>query len=432
MLTFSQFILHSDAFHKVLPFPTSENRASAFCTTPLLQQELLNHSIETRPLLHAKVLNLIKNFLSHKCSYGSEIEKKIYANISLENFIKRLIKQRPLTFMTSIDYYKLRDGTIGKGGFETIGTENEVKPLTLNDYLSYDEMQISALLSMAVPTHFINNGWRNNRGNVDTRANYEAKGILIGLVGARFEKEGLMEYPHIIIGPPGKNDQQDEKLRQIWAKFYELERFPSYEEALKDHSGNIFPLGKDRFFNVDVYKKRLRMTIEPFLLAANQRARECGRKAYVHAVGIGLGAWLVSPKQGQWMTDVYADVLAENKLEWIADIDFSWFPKDCVTCGKVPENEYLTSGGNRIKIHFSKRNPASKLEGEHQGKLLVASYAWDGNSFPGNEYWLGSEYLAASGDPAAACSSMIPELQNPYINPYIDAAKVDVFGETKV
>ena len=46
--------------------------------------------------------------------------------------------------------------------------------------------------------------------------------------------------------------------------------------------------------------------------------------------------------------------------------------------------------------------------------LVVAMFAWDGNSFVGNEYWEGA--LAASGDPAAASCSFIPQLLNPDIN----------------
>ena len=61
---------------------------------------------------------------------------------------------------------------------------------------------------------------------------------------------------------------------------------------------------------------------------------------------------------------------------------------------------------------------------QDERKLVVAMFAWDGNSYIGNEYWEGM--LAASGDPAAASCSFIPELLNPDINQKISGYNLHV------
>jgi len=152
------------------------------------------------------------------------------------------------------------------------------------------------------------------------------------------------------------------------------------------------------------------------------------KKAYVHAVGLGMGSWQVCSDQEDWFLEVFLEILQGNYLKNISDVNFSWFRKD--SCGGVTNGKTIKSAsGNDIKIIFSRRDPAEKLEAEDKDKLLVCCYAWDSNSFPGNEYWCG--LLQASGDPAAASCSTITEIQNAYINPGLCAFNLFVIDPEK-
>ena len=56
-----------------------------------------------------------------------------------------------------------------------------------------------------------------------------------------------------------------------------------------------------------------------------------------------------------------------------------------------------------------------------QDKLHFTQIAWDGGSRAGNEYYRGN--LSGSGDPAAACNSMFPELHS-RLNPCNNGSRV--------
>lgn len=427
---FATLVQKSMNFAKTTPFPTQANRIQSVANSnpqrmKAIEQDAQNVTI----IMHTNVEKLIDDFLAYKRMHGSKKEKALYQNISTENFIKRLIIKRPLMFMTPSDTYLLRDGSKGNGGFENIGTSSEEMPLTLDNYLSYEEMEIAALLNVSVPTYFINNGNRNNNGIKSRIKDFEEHGVYIGAVGARFEKQNVMEWKHIIITQTQNAEKNGYGIKNsrftFWENFYNTQ-FTIYDMASKD-STNRFTKINDKFFDNRIYKKRLKMTIEPFLLHANTIAKQSHKKAYCHVVGLGLGVWQLDQKlQAKLMLEVYEEILKEHTLDHISDIDFSWFPKDLTKLGTTQNNQMFTDNGNTIKIHFSTRNPADPLNDDNKGKLLVAMYAWDGNAYPGNEYWEGM--LNASGDPAAACCSTIAELQNPLINDFIVSNKPLKYG----
>lgn len=431
-------------------FPTKWNEISAIAGEDgEMQLKIANHANGTRIIVHPRVVDLSTDFLKLKRECGTIKEKSLYENMTVAQFLQRLIEKRPLVFYTGSDITIDREGIErNPGDWELVGMDEEGE-LAITDYMTYDEIQIAALIGVSTPTYFINDGNRGNRGVRSNEEGYPLEGIYTALVGARFERFDKMETQHILIQPKvniplngyeeklGEVDQEGmdvekfasseysifrNKLLNIWAKFYDFNdngalghfAFPTYQHIAKrimdDANANedYVAYRKGYFFNVDVYKKRIRISIETFLFDAEDRAKTAGTMAYCHFVGLGLGVWQVTDKQVNWFIEAVEQVLNSNRFHFISDINFSYFRFTDL-------NSQLFEGcGNSITISFSTRNPGQLLVGDDAGKLNVAMYAWDGNSYPGNEYWIGS--LTASGDPAAACCSTIPQLQNPQIN----------------
>jgi hypothetical protein len=178
-----------------------------------------------------KLMILITGFLDHKCKYGSQVEKKLYKSMNEKDMILRLFEKRPLSFVGFADCYTLKDGTTGSGNWDTIGTDSESAPLVLENYMSYDEIEIAAFLTFSCYTQFINNGSRFNSAIPDQEGTFEPEGILMGQVGARFQVRKHMEWRYMIIdngqntrsnGYGRDNNSVIGKYHKLWADFYDI------------------------------------------------------------------------------------------------------------------------------------------------------------------------------------------------------------------
>lgn len=364
---------------------------------------------QTRIVVHARYPELVQAFLAHKRAHGSAVEKALYGTPDAWTWrqqVARLVAKRPLAFLNGSDDTMLRDGQdIGgaRGEWDRVGTDREGtnRNLKLAEYLSYDEIMLGSLLAVSSPSYFINAGDRDNGGVVGTPGSYEPRGVIIGLVGARFERADRMDSQYIL--PPVARPRQHPALNRLFRDFFSPSPSPGVRAG-----------GRGSAFDVGMYKARIRPTVDVLLLEANHRAVDTGQCAYVFVVGLGLGVWQQNNNQPRYFIEVFAEALDEygSSLDNIGTLEFSWITVPDATRRLVTA---AATGRYGIDIIFSRRDPAAKLSAAKADQLLVLSYAWDGNSFPGNEYWMGS--LDASNDPAAACMSTISELHNPVINP---------------
>ncbi|KNC55565.1 uncharacterized protein AMSG_01829 [Thecamonas trahens ATCC 50062] len=435
-----------------LPYrmPTDDNALANMVSRGLLSAEKAEVvAAGCAPVALASMRGVLEAFARVQATeIGADAARQLYGDGSAEAVMARLVAKRPLMFMNGNDSHLLRDGTSRGWGV----------PEPRAEYMDYDEMVYSALIGVSCVTPFINQGGRYNRGifvGEDTWADeVEPLGVYVGMVGARFEVRGKMEFsycglaqdeavPAAGYGDPSHPEYEASAQLNVLAAALGVARFPSYDEAVQgaargaecgdvashpdealallpeavttavsrvlEQVPRFAPLRSSAVLDTLVYARRMAASALLFLREANARGAAAGQPAYCHVVGLGLGVWQVTDFQAQVFVDVFGAVLKAEALEHVG-----------ISCAGVGAGEVCGLGSTRVQ--FSKRDPAAKLKGEFADHVLVAMYAWDSNAYPGNEYWVGA--LSASGDPAAACCSAIPELQNPDVNPFVEGDNV--------
>ena len=437
-MTYQELVQRSKEFFRNNRGCKIQTSANLIENLPQYSDDIERFAGAAYPVIHEDVVQLIEEFLEMKKKHGSGIEKKIYEGMTFEQFVDRLICKRPLAFLTAADSWLTKQGDYGAGSWGEIGTDEEgetYQVLKMQDYLTYDEIKISALLQINSPVVTINSGSRDNIGRPGHPGTFLEQAVYAGAVGARFEMAGRMEYQDMLVterrntrdnGYGPDNAQAETGVLGVFSRFYGVSYFHTYDEAEKLKDQYIRCKGDftfSRYLNTEIYIKRIQTTAETFLLSAEMRGAEAGQDVYCHVVGLGLGVWKVSSHQNKYFLLGWERSLEQLSLTRVKDVDFSWIAKNDEV--KLKHGESF----NGIKIHFSRRNPFDLLPEPDKKKLVVAMFAWDGNSYVGNEYWEGQ--LSASGDPAAAACSTIPELMNPDINNKICGQNIKIASKKK-
>ncbi|XP_013114319.2 uncharacterized protein LOC106092102 isoform X1 [Stomoxys calcitrans] len=388
--------------------------------------------VSAYPLIHERVLQLYLDFLEHKCLYCNNKEKEIYQNISLTAFVQRLLTKRCASFFGKNDKYLLVSGERGCSSFMDVGTAHEKSPLLLKNVLSYDEIKLSAFLSVSSHSEFLNSGNRYNCRKIEKhKYAIEREGVVIGLTGPRLTRPEIMDYQDIIIAKTqntkekgygfGFDEHPDCRVkdyRQLWKRFYEE---PDYLHANVKIDNIRFGPSKNSEEILDslIMKKRYAISFDTLLLESEARAKEAGKQAFVHVMGIGLSRlWKATDQQEKIFLKAFIQRVQYllPKLQHIDVLHFSMFHLgkwDELTDGTVIESPTHPSGG--IKMFLSKRNPSENLKTRGFGnRLLIVSYASDGNALPGNEFWMGC--FNTSSNASTAWSTLVTEIHNPHIN----------------
>eukprot|EP00094_Tigriopus_californicus_P005264 TCALIF_05074-PA protein Name:"Similar to Aldh5a1 Succinate-semialdehyde dehydrogenase, mitochondrial (Rattus norvegicus)" AED:0.17 eAED:0.17 QI:569/0.8/0.83/1/1/1/6/157/600 len=98
--------------------------------------------------MHDCGLSLCRDFLRYKREHGSPAERDLYVGHDLDELflVDRLLSKRPLSYVDPDDHYTLRNGLKIAKDWTRVGTDSSPKHLSMQEHMTYDEIQLSAAL----------------------------------------------------------------------------------------------------------------------------------------------------------------------------------------------------------------------------------------------------------------------------------------------
>ena len=268
---------------------------------------------------------------------------------------------------------------------------------------------LSSLLGAVFPSYCLNRGQRYAKYN-GTSHRYEQTAIAVGQVGARMEKDGEHEVNVLKQFPPAiELDQTSTKVRELLT---DIARMTGISDNFQSEPCFCI-LGSICTIRKDLYVARTFLVLQSLFNFAAKYSIDNDTNICLRLTGLGLGFWSgysYIPHQLSIFALRMCLTRLQNTIHKITTIQIEYWWND-----DKPENmkilSELETDSIQIQLTMSGMFHHTRLADE----LLIVNFAWDGMSYPGNEYYAGEFEL--SGDTDAAFNSSLGVLGNPKINP---------------